>query len=186
MIYFISDTHFYHKKIIEYCKRPFENVEQMNKAIIENWNNTVSKDDTVYHLGDVALCSNELIENLINKLNGNKFLIRGNHDTKSVVTWEKFGFTVMKNAPINIEQEKLLLSHVPQPDNVIPKGYINVHGHIHNTELNECSYHNENKEIKEYPQELYTSEKHICVSVERINYTPISIDEIRKIVDSKI
>ena len=64
MIYFISDTHFHHHNIINYCNRPFKDVNEMNKIIINNWNNIVTENDTVYHLGDFCLFSDEEI-NLI-------------------------------------------------------------------------------------------------------------------------
>ena len=80
MIYFISDTHFHHHNIINYCNRPFKDVNEMNKIIINNWNNIVTENDTVYHLGDFCLFSDEEIKNIFNKLNGNKILIRGNHE----------------------------------------------------------------------------------------------------------
>ena len=54
MIYFISDTHFYHKSIIPYCKRPFASIEEMNKKLIDNWNYTINDDDTIYFLGDFS------------------------------------------------------------------------------------------------------------------------------------
>lgn len=63
----ISDTHFSHAKIIEYCNRPFRNVEQMNETIIARWKGAVKPEDVVYHLG-------------ISQLPGKKILIRGNHD----------------------------------------------------------------------------------------------------------
>lgn len=175
MIYFIADTHFYHNNIIKYCNRPFKDVLEMNETIINNWNNTVIDNDTIYHLGDVALCSNELLAPIINRLNGKKILIRGNHDTRSVVAFEKMGFTVLRNAPISIDKYKLILSHIPLPDTMIPNGYINIHGHIHNKPLNE-SKHKGGK--VEYKKELYTPNKHICVSVDVINFTPISLEKI--------
>ena len=54
-VYFTSDTHFYHSNIIDFCKRPFKNVEDMNETLIENWNRIVSQDDNVFHLGDFCL-----------------------------------------------------------------------------------------------------------------------------------
>ena len=55
----VSDTHFNHANIIQYCDRPFADVEQMNKELIKRWNNTVAKDDIVYQLGDFAFGSKE-------------------------------------------------------------------------------------------------------------------------------
>lgn len=57
MIYFIADTHFYHENIIKYCNRPFKNSKQMNEYIVNKWNSVVTKDDIVYHLGDVGFGS---------------------------------------------------------------------------------------------------------------------------------
>lgn len=53
-VYFTSDTHFYHSNIIDFCKRPFKNVEDMNETLIENWNRVVGQDDIVFHLGGGA------------------------------------------------------------------------------------------------------------------------------------
>ena len=53
-VYFTSDTHFQHGNIIKFCNRPYSNVEEMNNAIIENWNSVVGPNDIVFHLGDFA------------------------------------------------------------------------------------------------------------------------------------
>lgn len=80
-IFVTSDTHFNHKNIIKYCNRPFESVEHMNEALIQNWNETVGVNDFVYHLGDFAFSKNpENINEIAARLNGNIFLIEGNHD----------------------------------------------------------------------------------------------------------
>lgn len=171
MIYFISDTHFNHDNIIKYCNRPFKDVKEMNEKIIENWNNIVKEDDTVYHLGDLALGSKEEFKDIAKRLNGNKILIRGNHDNWSVKTYEDLGFTVLKNAPIKFEEYKLLLSHTPRAKTEIPEGYINIHGHIHNNILND---------LKDYPEELYPKDLHFNVSSDVLDFTPISIDKILK------
>ena len=52
MLYFSSDHHFFHANVIRYCNRPFGSVQEMNEALILNWNKTVTNDDIVYHLGD--------------------------------------------------------------------------------------------------------------------------------------
>ncbi len=170
MIYFISDTHFNHKNIIKYCNRPFDSIEQMNETLINNWNSIVSVDDIIYHLGDFALGSKELILDIVNRLNGSKYLIRGNHDKWGASTYEDFGFNVLKNAPIRLDEYKLMLSHVPIPDSQIPKDFINLHGHIHNKKLYEC--------IEKYDPSRYSIEKHINISCDVTNFKPISLDEI--------
>ena len=71
-IYFISDTLFNHKNIIKYCNRPFKDVEEMNKVLIENWNNTVTDFNTIFHLGDVALTNESEMKEIISKLKGKK------------------------------------------------------------------------------------------------------------------
>lgn len=93
MIYFIADTHFYHENIIKYCNRPFKNSKQMNEYIVNKWNSVVTKDDIVYHLGDVGFGSTDELKELVGRLNGTKILIRGNHDYKRGINgWKKSWF----------------------------------------------------------------------------------------------
>ena len=61
MIYLSGDLHFNHSNIIKYCNRPFKNVEEMNRVIIDNWNALIKFDDTVYHLGDFAFGNRKTI-----------------------------------------------------------------------------------------------------------------------------
>lgn len=77
MIFFTADLHFNHANIIKYCNRPFESIEQMNETIIEKWNKKVSTVDKVYILGDFTFREPEYF---LDKLNGNKALIIGDHD----------------------------------------------------------------------------------------------------------
>ena len=73
MVYFTSDLHFYHKNIMSYSPafRSYADVDEMNKKLIELWNDTVSPEDTVYNLGDFSMCANtkKVIE-IAKKLNG--------------------------------------------------------------------------------------------------------------------
>lgn len=180
--YFISDTHFNHKNIIKYCNRPFKDVEEMNRVLIENWNNTVTDFDTVFHLGDVALTSESDMKELIPKLKGKKFLIRGNHDKKSKEFFRNVGFGFIPENPLKLNNEKLILSHKPLKDTEIPKGYVNVHGHIHNNPLHKIN--SETNEM-EYPEDLYSEKLHINVSADVIGFKPISLKELLKKVEEK-
>lgn len=79
MIYFTSDHHFYHTRVIEYCNRPFETVEAMNEFMVAKWNETVSPEDTVYYMGDFSMAFRS-VELFTKRLNGKKILYAGNHD----------------------------------------------------------------------------------------------------------
>jgi calcineurin-like phosphoesterase family protein len=88
MYYFTSDTHFFHAKIIGYCNRPFNSMEEMNEEMIRRWNERVSPEDTVFHIGDFGLCKSSEAPNapkdpfkfIRSQLNGNIIFIAGNHD----------------------------------------------------------------------------------------------------------
>lgn len=79
MIWFTSDTHFYHFNVIGYCDRPFRTVEEMNEIMAKKWNEVVAPEDTVYFLGDFSLAIRP-VELYTNRLNGRKIMIMGNHD----------------------------------------------------------------------------------------------------------
>ncbi|MDR1220438.1 MAG: metallophosphoesterase, partial [Treponema sp.] len=81
MIFFTADTHFNHSNIINLCGRPFSNVIQMNESLIKNWNSCVNDNDEIYILGDFLFKGNGLeADNIIKRLNGKKYLVKGNHD----------------------------------------------------------------------------------------------------------
>lgn len=78
--FFTSDIHFGHANIIRFCNRPFADVEEMDEAIVRHWNETVGEHDYIYILGDVSFSKAERTKALIQRLNGIKILIYGNHD----------------------------------------------------------------------------------------------------------
>ncbi len=165
--FFIADTHFGHKNIIEYENRPFNNTEEMDNAIIENWNKTVKKMDRIFILGDFALSNKKRIIELIKLLNGYKIFILGNHDKcYSYAWWNTAGFDMVCAYPIIID-EWFILSHEPLYTNTnMP--YVNIFGHVHRN-----------------PEYSNFSKQHFCVSCERINYTPIELKEIIKMVSKQ-
>ena len=169
-IFIISDTHFNHENIIKYCNRPYKNIKEVNETIISNWNTVVKKNDIVYHLGDFFLGSKYDLNNIISKLNGTIYLIRGNHDRLTVKSYEDNGIKVLKNAPIILEEYKVILSHKPLPDSMIKEGYINIHAHIHQKKLEDI-----------YDSELFCKDKHINVSSDVLDFKPILLYDLLRV-----
>ena len=130
-IFVIADLHFGHKKIIEFGRD-----KNFEKTIIENWNNTVTKYDTVIVLGDFALCPHKNFKRYVKKLNGHKILVIGNHDKESPLFYMKRGFDFACESFI---YNNMLFSHEPmQMGNGIYRIFnknkhirLNIHGHIH-------------------------------------------------------
>lgn len=171
VIYFSSDTHYFHKNVIQYCQRPFENVDVMNDLLIENWNDIVKNDDTVYFLGDLSFGSRDETKNILHELNGTKHLILGNHDEKfSKAWWLSAGFTTVHDyRNICLDHEVMFtMCHYPynsygnphfaKPD---AKSYPGLCGHVH-----------ERWKVKENT---------INVGVDVWNYTPVSEHQIVKL-----
>ncbi len=144
----ISDTHFFHANIAEYCSRP----GGWQDLIIDNWNRWIRPDDIVFHLGDLVLGKKEYAEALIPQLNGKLFLIRGNHDRRSAAFYQDFGITLVKD-PYRMETAagmQLVFSH--RPILPLPPGLLNLHGHIHNNPAPELgpSHINLSIEVRQY------------------------------------
>lgn len=90
-LFFTSDHHFGHSNIIKFCERPFKDVEEMNAVLIQRWNEKIKPEDEVYHLGDFAMTKDkELVSNILDQLNGTKYLIVGNHEGSALQHRKKF------------------------------------------------------------------------------------------------
>lgn len=137
--FIISDTHFFHWRINRYCKRNFPTPKDMNDTMLTNWNSVVSKEDTVFHLGDFALGPKDAIYELTSKLNGYLILIMGNHDRHSKGWYKRAGFSEVYTGIV--ETRDFLLSHRPLYRYGRP-GKFNVHGHIHNYLIHDILYIN--------------------------------------------
>lgn len=173
--FFIADTHFNHSNIIKYCNRPFISSEEQTNKLIENWNSVVKDEDSIFVLGDFFFFynsknwdlentgifikeTNECIK-ILSQLKGNKHLIKGNHDVRSDEQYIEMGFNFVSPYPI-IYNNFFILSHEPLLlSQTTP--YFNLYGHVHNDDRF---------------TDTSTSK---CVSVERINYTPISLERIK-------
>lgn len=132
--FFTSDLHFFHKNILKYENRPYKDVEEMNKDLIENWNKKVNKDDEVYILGDISFGGIPETVELLKQLNGKKFLIEGNHDSKYLKSsdFKNQFIWIKKYKTIKINNIYMVLFHFPiyEWDR---KHYDSIHlyGHIH-------------------------------------------------------
>ena len=142
-IYFTADTHFGHTNIMKYTNREFgmnvSSIEEHDEQLINMWNNIVKDGDLVFILGDLCLYGPKKAEKLLNQLNGDKVLIKGNHDT--FVESNNFDKTLFKYIDdymeINYKGQKIMLMHYPinsfkhmcKEDH----SYLHFFGHIHNS-----------------------------------------------------
>lgn len=126
--FYISDTHFNHEKIIKLANRPFKDVDEMNRAMINNWNSVVNSYDDVFHLGDFAWSgANEFF----NQLNGRKYIIWGNHDENAHnLRWFYEAEYYELQDPVF---GKIVLFHYPILEwNGMFKSAYHFYGHVHN------------------------------------------------------
>lgn len=130
--WFTSDTHFGHANVILYCKRPYADVAEMNRVMVERWNARVKPEDTVYHLGDFALGSGADLDGHRAKLAGNIILVKGNHD-RSTSRMLKAGFNeVVKELYLELDGVRLYLHHEPLAAELWQaKADIHLCGHVH-------------------------------------------------------
>ena len=132
MFYFTVDTHFGHENYIRMCGRPFETIEEMNEALIENWNRRVKGNDTICIVGDMFFRCEEP-EQILKRLHGKKRLIVGNHDSSWMnrVDIGKYFVSVDDFLQISDGQHSLTLCHYPLLTwKHWSRSYM-IHGHIH-------------------------------------------------------
>lgn len=178
-VFFTSDTHFYHTNIIDFCKRPFKEIEEMNETLIANWNKTVGPNDIIFHLGDFCLGDSEKWNRILDRLNGNIYLILGNHDLRNFrKSYEERFKSVTMQMNIEIENQKICLNHYPF---LCYDGSYNgdwqLFGHVH-TNKNNTSNDTRRLEIL-FPTQY-------DVGVDNNNFTPISFAVLKKVMEEQI
>lgn len=182
-IFYISDTHFGHANIILLDGRPFKTVAQMDQAMIDNWNAAVRKCDTVYILGDFCWCKTARWIEILNRLNGKKILIRGNHDVQNPSAELRACFADMQDyLEIRDAGRRVILCHYPIPfyKNASDPNVYMLYGHVHYTR--EYDY------IRQLTDELQRNRRYDCDDRGQLyhvgcmtpwmNYTPRTLDEI--------
>ena len=142
MIWFTADEHLGHRNIIKFCRRPFDNVDQMREALVLNFNSVVGKNDETWHVGDIAWrhVSPEELFIYLSRLNGKHHFVEGNHDETAKEMHGKFGKAspfVTWNQYVQVRRPgffpNVFCNHYAQrvwPDS--HKGSYHVFGHTHN------------------------------------------------------
>lgn len=176
-IWFTSDLHFGHRNIIKFCNRPWETVEEMDKALINNWNSVVDKDDIIFDLGDFAFASNSKWKYILNQLNGHHYLILGNHDVsrypgdKTMELFERVEHQMI----VKIDDRYVYLNHYPYlcyggswrgPKNAVYA----LHGHTHLLKTENTG--------KDFERMSITFPYQYDVGVDFNNYKPISWEKV--------
>ena len=177
-LFFTSDTHFGHRNIIKYCQRPFSCIEEMDDALIANWNRVVGKDDIIFHLGDFAMGGSAEWSRLLQKLNGKIYLILGNHDLKTIGA----GFSRLEGVAmqmlINVKGQIIYLNHYPFL--CYGGAYRNtwqLYGHVHTCPANRGL---------DVPRLKMLMSMQYDVGVDNNNYRPISFEQVKKIIRNQI
>jgi calcineurin-like phosphoesterase family protein len=160
-VFLLSDTHFFHQRIIEFCRPQYKTTEEMNEAIVDNWNRTVTKRDTVWLLGDVCFGHARNL-NILRRLQGTKNLIMGNHDQYGIAAYLDH-FNKIEAAK---KYDGYLLTHVPIHPGQFYRFKGNVHGHLHES-------------VVLLPN-LKPDNRYVNVSCEQVDFTPITWDAVKE------
>lgn len=165
----ISDTHFGHTNILKFTDNEgnlirgdkFSSVEEMDQAMIDNWNKVVKPNDRVYHLGDLAI--NRRAIETVSKCNGRKVLIKGNHDIFKLKDYTPY-FDDIRAYKV-FPKQGIICSHIPLHTSQFTHRFKwNLHGHLHENVV---------KDFLGLPDQRY-----INMCVEHTNYTPVDLDLI--------
>jgi calcineurin-like phosphoesterase family protein len=131
-VFFTSDTHFGHHGIIAPCRRPYGSVEEMDAALIRNWNDVVPSNGVVFHLGDVSFKGAARTVEVLGSLNGKIILVRGNHDAHMSAVVRSMFDEVVDYKELKLEGTRICMSHYPMASwNQMHYGSWMLHGHSH-------------------------------------------------------
>ena len=169
-IFFTSDTHWGHSRVIQYSNRPFANIDEMDEQLIKNWNSKVQPNDTVYHLGDFAFHREDQIFKILSRLNGKIHLIVGNHDKQIIKNsqLQKQFQSISNYCELKIDNQFIVMCHYPMLSwNKSHHGSWMLHGHCHGS--------------IQHPW----NGKLLDVGTDPMKYFPISFDKLIPIMASK-
>lgn len=183
-IFFTSDLHFGHRNILRFCGRPWDTVEEMNEGLINNWNSVVKENDIVFDLGDFAFASNSTWKSILERLNGKHYLILGNHDVQRYPgdNIMKLFDRVEQQMIVKIDQRFVYLNHYPylcyggawkSPKSAVWQLF----GHVHSSPISNG---------KDFDRLVNLFPFQYDVGVDNNNYTPVSWEQIKKIINNQV
>ena len=177
-VFLVSDTHFGHAGVCRFLRedgtklRPWDDPEEMDEEMVRRWNETVRPKDKVYHLGDVVI--NRRALKTLARLNGDKVLIRGNHDIFRDTEYAEYFRELRAYHVMN----GMILSHIPVHEASLGRFGTNIHGHLHAGRVKRP------RDVDaDLGQTLYSTEidvRYHCVCVEQTDFRPILFEDVIK------
>lgn len=175
-VFLVSDTHFGHAGVCKFLRndgtklRPWDDPEEMDEDMVKMWNETVRPKDKVYHLGDVVI--NRRALKTLGRLNGEKVLIKGNHDIFKLEDYTPYfkdirGYHVMNG---------MILSHIPIHEESLARFGTNIHGHLHSNRVMTWNIDKDAQVI---------DPRYHCVCVEQTDFRPILFEDVMKRIESE-
>ena len=176
-VFLVSDTHFGHNGVCHFMQndgvtklRPWDNAEDMDEEMVKRWNDRVRPNDKVYHLGDVVMKRKSL--EIMSRLNGDKVLIRGNHDIFKDEDYRKYFRELRAYHVMN----GMILSHIPIHPESLGRFGTNIHGHLH---TNRVTY------MDTYLSKPKIDVRYHCVCVEQTDFAPILFEDVIKKIEAE-
>jgi calcineurin-like phosphoesterase family protein len=183
-VFLTSDTHFGHAGVCRFTEadgvtkiRPWTDPDEMDEEMIKRWNATVRPNDKVYHLGDVVI--NRKALKTLARLNGDKVLIRGNHDIFPDTEYRTYFRELRAYHVMN----GMILSHIPLHEASLGRFGVNIHGHLHTNRVKKARGIDAKTGAT-----LYSTENDVryhCVCVEQTDFTPILFEDVIKRIEAE-
>ena len=177
--FLVSDTHFGHAGVCRFMRedgvtklRPWDDPHEMDEAMIQRWNDVVRPSDKVYHLGDVVI--NRKALSTLARLNGDKVLIRGNHDIFRDTEYAQYFRELRAYHVMN----GMILSHIPVHEASLGRFGTNIHGHLHASRVKRARGVDARTGAVLYSNE--DDVRYHCVCVEQTDYAPILLEDVYK------
>jgi calcineurin-like phosphoesterase family protein len=178
-VFLVSDTHFGHAGVCRFTHpddpevklRPWDNADEMDEEMIRRWNDRVRPTDKVYHLGDVVI--NRKALKTLHRLNGDKVLIRGNHDIFPDVEYREYFRELRAYHVMN----GMILSHIPIHPESLGRFGVNIHGHLHASRV-------KIEPVGKYGIPVIDTRYH-CVCVEQTDFAPILFEDVIKRIEAE-